>query len=269
MKLRLTTTALFLLLGTVAYLLAAAVDSDVLSSVLQALGTFLIGTVVIGYAYQYFLSEEIEDRTVAKLDEVLEHRIDKILPDASHHGFAGFVQAAPRKAFESLGSNSELLWLDTYSPDLPLFGGRLRKAVEAGARVRMLVIDPEATTTRMRAEEIVEPGYDPSKFCGEARAFLAYLEDAAEDLAGASGSLEIRCYDNLPCMPMYLHLKDGKPVSGTTGFFLADPSFDQAHLSWTPATAGMLTGFVSYFEHKWSELPDHVRKSSATLPAQS
>lgn len=259
-----TTTALFLLLGTVAYLLAATVGSDVLRSILQAVGTFLIGTVVIGYAYQYFLSEEIEDRMVAKLDEVLEHRIDRLIPEASRYGFAGFVQAAPRRAFEALGPGSELLWLDTYSPDLPLFGAQLRQAVERGARVRMLVIDPEAGTTRMRAEEIVEPGYDPSKFCGEARAFLAYLADAAEDLADAPGSLEIRCYDDLPCVPMYLHLRDGKPASGITGFFLTDPSFDQAHLSWTAATGGTLTSFVAYFEHKWSGLAQYDRRPAET-----
>jgi len=264
--LRHTTTALFLLLGVVAYLLSALVDSDAFRAVLQGIGSFLIAAVAIGYAYQYFLSDEIETRTVSKLDEVLEHRIDKIILGASRHGFGGFVNAAPRQAFEHLSVGDELLWLDTYSPDLPLFGSKLRQAVRAGASLRMLVIDPQADTARMRADEIVEPGYERSKFCADAQAFLDYLGAAAKELAGEPGRLEVRCYEDLPCIPMHLHLRQGEPVTGTTGFFLSAPSFDEACISWSNVRGGMLGSFCQYFEHKWAQQPSHVDSKAHENP---
>lgn len=258
-----TSTALFLLLGAVAYLLSALVDSEAFRVVLQGIGSFLIAAVAIGYAYQYFLSDEIETRTVGKLDEVLEHRIDRVILGASRYGFAGFVKGAPRQTFDDLGVGDELLWLDTYSPDLPLFGSKLRQAVKAGASLRMLVIDPQASTARMRASEIVEPGYHSSKFCADTQGFLNYLAEAAEELAGEPGRIEVRCYGDLPCLPMYLHLRHGEPVTGTTGFFLSAPSFDEACIRWHNVRDGMLGGFCQYFEHKWAQQPTYTDSGSS------
>jgi hypothetical protein len=252
------------LFGAVAYLLAIAVDSGAFRAVLQGIGSFFVGTVVVAYAYQYFLHEEIEDRTVAKLDEVLERRIDRVVLDASRYGFAGFVNAAPRRAFEGLGPDDELLWLDTYSPDLMLFGPQLREAIKSGARVRMLVIDPDSDTARMRAEEIVEPGYEPSQFCSSTRAFLEYLGEAARELGAEPGRLEVRCYRDLPGIPMYLHVQGGKPVAGITGFLLSDPSFDMAHITWHDAKKGMLDSFCRYFEYKWERSPRSIDSKERT-----
>jgi hypothetical protein len=254
------------LLGVVAYLVSALVNSDAFRAVLQGVGSFFIATVAIGYAYQYFLSDEIETRTVEKLDEVLDRRIDKIILGASQHGFAGFVDAAPRQAFEHLGQNDELLWLDTYSPDLPLFGSKLRQAVRAGASLRMLVIDPQAETAKMRAKEIVEPGYEESRFCADTQNFLDYLTQAAKELVDAPGRLEIRCYEDLPCVPMYLHLRHGEPVAGATGFFLSVPSFDEAYIRWSNVKGGMLGSFCQYFEHKWAQQPTFAASKTHEEP---
>lgn len=230
---------------------------------LQGIGSFFVGTVVVGYAYQYFLSDEIEDRTVAKLDEVLERRIDRVLPDAARYGFAGVARGAPRNVFDGLRDDDELLWLDTYSPDLMLFGPKIREAVKAGASLRMLVIDPTADTARLRAAEIVEPGYDANAFLKATNDFLDYLASAASDLAAVPGTLTVRRYDDLPGIPMYLRLRDGVLVKGITGFFLSDPSFDAAHLCWTNVHGGLLASFHSYFENKWEQATPYC--SSAPL----
>jgi hypothetical protein len=249
--LRISSTLVFLLLGVGAYLAAAAVGSGTARTILQSVGGFLIGTVVVGYAYQYFLGEETENRTVEKLDEVLGQRIDSIFPGALKYGFNGFATAAPRTVFNDLGKGDELLWLDTYSPDLRLFVRQLCEAVHRGADLRMLVIDPAAETARLRADEIIDVGYDTGTFCDDTRDFLEVLAKAAADLGDAPGNLEIRCYSDLPCIPMYLRLQEGQTVNGITGYFLSEPSFDTVHIKWSSTPTGMLTGFQKYFEHKW------------------
>ena len=256
--LRITTTLVFVLLGVGAYLVAAGIGSGSAQVILQSVGGFLLGTVVVGYAYQYFLGEETENRTVAKLDEVLERRVDDIFPGAARYGFCGFAREVPRTAFSELGAGDELLWLDTYSPDLRLFLPQLREAIARGASLRMLVIDPSAETARLRAEEIVEAGYETDGFREDTRDFLAILEKAAAELDGEGGELEVRCYADLPCIPMYLRLCRGELSSGVTGYFLSEPSFDTVHIAWSDVRGGMLAGFRSYFERKWeSAQPQH------------
>ena len=154
--LRISTTLVFVLLGVGSYLAAAAVGAGTARTILQSVGSFLIGTVVVGYAYQYFLGEETENRTVAKLDAVLGQKVDDIFPGAARYGFTGFATEVPRTLFNALHNGDELLWLDTYSPDLRLFVRPLCEAVHRGAEIRMLVIDPEAETAGLRAREIIE-----------------------------------------------------------------------------------------------------------------
>jgi hypothetical protein len=250
--LRISTTLVFLLLGVGSYLAAAVVEPGTARTILQSVGGFLIGTVVVGYAYQYFLGEETENRTVAKLDDVLSQKLDDIFPGAARYGFAGFATEVPRTLFNGLHSGDELLWLDTYSPDLRLFVRQLCEAVHRGADIRMLVIDPEAETAGLRACEIVDVGYDTGSFSDDTRDFLAVLTKAAADLDDAPGSLEIRCYSDLPCIPMYLRMHEGQAIDGITGYFLSEPSFDTVHIKWSSTPTGMLGGFQKYFEHKWS-----------------
>jgi len=250
--LRISTTLVFLLAGIGAYLAAAAIGSGTAEAILQSVGGFLIGTVVIGYAYQYFLGEETENRTIAKLDEVLSQRIDEYFPGACHYGFDGFATEVPRTVFDDLGEGDELCWLDTYSPDLRLFVRPLCKAVRRGAHLRMLVIDPNSKAAALRATEITEVGYEISSFREDTIDFLAVLERAAADLKDSPGTLEVRCYQDLPCIPMYLRLRDGAATTGITGYFLSEPSFDTVHIKWHSTPTGMLAGFQRYFEHKWS-----------------
>jgi hypothetical protein len=252
--LHISATVIVVLFGALAYIAALAAGPGVPRVVLQSVGGFLLGTVLVSYVYQYFIAKEAEDRFIAKLDDVLAHRVDAIFPAAARHGFTGFAsEGVARHIFDDLGVGDELLWLDTYSPDIALFSGQLRTAVRSGAHVRMLVLDPTADTARMRAEEITEPGYSPERFSTETQAFIDDLEDAMADLRDTPGKLEVRSYRSLPCVPMYLVLQDGQITTGTTGFFLTSPSFNAVHICWTAVAAGMLGGFHAYFEHKWDE----------------
>jgi hypothetical protein len=267
--LRISTTVIFLLLGVSAYLLAATMGAGAARTILQSVGSFLIGTVVVGYAYEYFLSEESENRTIAKLDQILAQRVDDIFPGAAHYGFKGFATEVPRNCFDGLEDGDELLWLDTYSPDLMLFVPQLRAAINRGASVRMLVISPDSPTAKMRATEIADAGYDITRFTDATRDFLGVLENAGRDFSAAPGRLEMRCYEDLPCVPMYLRLHKGRTIAGVTGYFLAEPSFNAVHIRWSEAPGGMLEGFRHYFERKWNQLPSHFDSKAGTTIEQS
>ena len=261
--LRISTTIIFLLIGLGAYLFAVVVGPGAPEVVLQSIGGFLIGSVVVSYAYEYFLHEETENRTIAKLDDLLGRRVDGIFPGAAQYGFDGFATEAPRNSFDALEAGDELLWLDTYSPDLMLFVPKLQSALERGAIVRMLMIDPRADTTRMRAEEIAEAGYNPSHFAEGATNFFDIVVNAAKEISSLKGKLEIRRFSDLPCVPMYLRLRDGHPISGVTGYFLSEASFNAVHIRWSAASGGMLAGFHRYFERKWTCYPAAFDSSGA------
>lgn len=246
-----STTLVFLLLGVSAYLLAEVVGPGTPQIILQSVGGFLIGTVVVSYAYEFFLGEESENRTVAKLDEVLERRIDEIFPAAAKHGFSGFSVGAPKAQFDDLGAGDELLWLDTYSPDFLVFAEATRAAISRGARIRMLAVDPKSEAAEIRAEEIKRAGFGTKEFRAGAQAFLECFAEIQQQTVEEPGGLELRTYIRLPSLPMYLRARDGQTVTGVTGYFLGEPSFDSVHIRWQPAPHGMLSDFRAYFEAKW------------------
>lgn len=265
--LRVTTTVVFLLLGASAFMVSSDLPSNGLRTIFQSIGSFLVGTIVVGYAYEYFLNEETENRTIGKLDKVLAQRVDSMFPGAATHGFRGFATEVPRSSFEGLERGDELLWLDTYSPDLMLFVPSLQAALQRGVSVRMLVIDPDCLTAQMRAAEIAEVGYDEARFADGAKDFLGVISSAARDLDETRGRLEIRCYQDLPCIPMYLRIRSGQALTGITGYFLAQPSFNAVHLCWAATPDGMLASFHRYFERKWEGQPTHFKTATAASSA--
>jgi hypothetical protein len=118
----------------------------------------------------------------------------------------------------------------------------------------------------MRAREIVEPGYGPHAFGASAQAFLDQLIGAMRRVTDEVGRLEVRTYDDLPGIPMYLRRVDGQLTNGVTGFFLTEPSFNSVHVRWENVSGGLLDGFLRYFEHKWESsdpIPDPLGSYTA------
>jgi hypothetical protein len=155
------------------------------------------------------------------------------------------------KLFDDLQPGDELLWLDTYCPRNAEFIEKISPALERGAKLRLLIINPKCETSKLRAQEITGE-YDPSTFAQETEVFTrrikAVFNKANDSLREAC---KIRIYDDLPCMPMYIITRNGIPTRGYTGFFLSKPSAFFVHLEWVPAEGGMLEHLHYYFEQKW------------------
>lgn len=186
-------------------------------------------------------------------------RVNLTIPDAVASGFLGVI---PRLDFEQmfagLGAGDELLWLDTYCPVQRSAEDALFHAVQAGAHIKMLAIDPDAPNCTARADEIRDTAFTAAIFRREAIGGLEHLRDyaAASGSLSPPGSLEVRLYRGLPCIPMYLKIRDGKPHVGYTGFFLTKATYREPHVVWGPERPpGFLERFEEYFRHRW-ELAD-------------
>src|ERR1041384_4127412 len=158
--------------------------------------------------------------------------------------------------FEGLGKDDELLWLDTYNPLNPEFVDKIPPALERGATIRMLIIDPRCKNAESRANEIFERETLAQEVEVFARRITAAIDDPLKSRI-AENCCQILAYDDLPGMPLYLVSHKGLPVRGYSGFFLARPSAFFAHLEWTFVKGGVLENMFEYFEQKWNR---HLRR---------
>src|SRR5665213_383533 len=268
-----------------------------LSVSLEDAGSLLAGSVALAVVYDIFVKPSQQDELIGLISEQLVKPVDDILevhttsvtsivselkgplervlsnqqllftqrvilaiPEATSAGFLGVL---PRldfadRVFHGLGEGDELLWLDTYCPSLSTTEDPLFDAVLAGASVKMLAIDPAAENCAYRAEEIKDMPFNESIFRSEAKQGLTHVQEHARLLGSrAKGSLEIRLYRGLPCVPMYLVLRSTVPQVGYTSFFLTHATYREPHVVWGPSKPeGFLERFEEYFRHRWALAKD-------------
>jgi len=153
------------------------------------------------------------------------------------------------RLFESLGPGDELLWLDTYCPANSEFFDKIRPALERGAKIKWLIIDPRSVNAEYRGHEI-----ELETFTQEVELFAKRVSSVNWSRDGFDErSCQILAYDDLPGMPMYIVTHKGVPVRGYSGFFLAKPSAFFAHLEWTLVKDGVLENMHDYFQQKWNK----------------
>ena len=165
--------------------------------------------------------------------------------------------------FENLGPDDELLWLDTYFPGNAEFMGKIRPALENGASIKMLIIDPRCKNAFRRADEIKERETFAQDVDVFVRRVSAIRCNAKQSGARKDECCQILTYDDLPCMPMYIVTHKGVPVRGYSGFFLAQPSAFFVHLEWTFVIGGVLENMHEYFQQKWER---HLERSRDLVP---
>lgn len=221
-------------------------------------GLFLSAVVAVHFIHEIFVRREEGMALRAEIADVIAETVDRIFPAHYTWGLRGFVHTPNLPdLFDRLEAGDELLWLDTYAPSLHLTMEKLNGAMDRGASVRMLALLPDSTVARFRGREIKQPGFSEERFLADLKLFVGEVSCQASAHRD-TGSLNVRLYEDLPCIPMYVHIRGGVPVRGLTSFFLARASESFAHIEWTIAEQGMLPHFVEYFENKWA---------SAHLPA--
>jgi hypothetical protein len=235
--------------------------TESLQSVLREAGIVTVGTVLVSLVYEFVLRREHDAQVLGIVR-------DSLISNAGDYGLSGIERLNFAELFGRLESGDELWWLDTYCPDLdsPDVQDALTSAVLKGATVRMLVIEPEASTATARAQEIVARGYQADEFQKDARHNLLIVEELRDSLDDATRArFEIRTYAGLPCAPIYLRVRNDQPIEGWTSYFLTLPTYQAAHLYWSRqeiasrnlcAGPGLgLQAFYTYCVNKWHALP--------------
>jgi hypothetical protein len=249
-------TVLFAL-GVILLFGAEKQGEGVIHSVLREAGVVTIGTVLVSLVYEFILRPEHDTHLLDVIKESLINR-------SRSYGLSGIQKVTAPRLFRRLDAQDELYWLDTHCPDLADANVKsaMIGALEKGASIRVLVIDPDSATARARAKEIaIRRGFQADAFQADARQSLALVRECRESLPSEQAErLEIRTYNGLPCAPIYLHLRGGQPLEGWTSYYLSWPTYETAHLYWTPpslerlpAGPGLgLEAFHTYFDLKWA-----------------
>ena len=135
----------------------------------------------------------------------------------------------------------------------------LLSAIQRGATVHMLAIRPKSEAAKWRANEIKKKfGYSFPRFAEEASNQIEKLKEVLEgSTSEVSQRVKLRLYDDLPCIPMYIHLRGNRPDVAFTSYFLGNPTFSEPHLKWTVTTDGFLRKLYDYFLAKWEAHSDN------------
>lgn len=240
-------TAIFLT-GYIAYNLTAG-QHGFLPELIHDIGLFLAAVVAVHFIHELLIKKEEQAAMRKEISDVVATTINGFMPSFQKWGFQGFEDTLEYKAiFEHLIDGDELLWLDTYAPSRVEVVNLISRALENGSVIKMLAIDPESNTAKLRAREIEQRGLTEEAFSTDLSTFINQLRQVETE----EGNLEIRLYDDLPCVPMYIHRRGGVPIHGFTSYFLSHASEHFAHAKWGFASDGMLKHFSEYFDKKWT-----------------
>jgi hypothetical protein len=189
------------------------------------IGLFLSAVVAVHFIHELLIKKEEQAAMRKEISDVVATTINTFMPSFEKWGFQGFEDILEYNViFEPLIDGDELLWLDTYAPARVEVVNLVSMALKKGAIIKMLAIAPESDTAKLRAKEIEQRGLTEQ---------------------------EVRLYDDLPCVPMYIHRRGGVPIRGFTSYFLSHASENFAHARWGFANNGMLKHFTEYFDRKW------------------
>jgi len=242
-----------LLFGSCLLLASSQIAPRSGGEILREAGFVIIGTVLVSFVYEYVLRRHHDE-------SLLKFITNSLVTNGPKYGLVSIVERLDFGAlFDRLERGDTLLWLDTYCPDAPNYQEHLLSAIQRGATVHMLAIRPKSEAAKWRANEIKKKfGYSFPRFAEEASNQIEKLKEVLEgSTSEVSQRVKLRLYDDLPCIPMYIHLRGNRPDVAFTSYFLGNPTFSEPHLKWTVTTDGFLRKLYDYFLAKWEAHSDN------------
>ncbi len=236
-----------LVAGYIAYHLTTG-QHGFFPELINHIGLFLSAVVAVHFIHELLIKKEEQAAMRKEISDVVATTINTFMPSFEKWGFQGFEDILEYNViFEPLIDGDELLWLDTYAPARVEVVNLVSMALKKGAIIKMLAIAPESDTAKLRAKEIEQRGLTEQAFLTDLNSFI----DQLRQIETEERNLEVRLYDDLPCVPMYIHRRGGVPIRGFTSYFLSHASENFAHARWGFANNGMLKHFTEYFDRKW------------------
>lgn len=169
----------------------------------------------------------------------------------------------------------QLWWMDTFPLTLAGDLNAIHRALDAGVRVRLLVLDPKSPALASRLREIRHHyGLSPMDLRRSFDTLVHQLRALGELDPLVAERLEVRVYDGLPGAPIFLVLgspaaaegpaadrppgETSAPAAGEpevlrafSSYFLLDASQDMPYLEWRDGP--FAARLHAYARHKWDE----------------
>jgi hypothetical protein len=162
-----------------------------------------------------------------------------------------------RELWKALEINDELCWLDTYCPLTNDFLVELKGALERHVRVKMLVIDPQCQNAAYRSVELERTTETGDSWRTGLADFTTRMQKLQRQY---SPNFDLRHYDDLPGLPMYLIVRNNTPVRGYFSFFLSQGSAYLVHFELRGGD--LLSEMYNYFISKWNRLGEASRQET-------
>jgi hypothetical protein len=146
--------------------------------------------------------------------------------------------------------NGTLTLYTAFVPDMPLCREPLLNAIHRGVTVRVLVLHPDSEIVRIHADE---SGVTSLEYRSDVISSLRLLQTVARELQPQQATrLEVRTYDRLPSMPIYIVDNPGRTGDVLyEGLFLARASLELPTMQFARVNGGFFEQLETYVEREW------------------
>jgi hypothetical protein len=225
--------------------------SPTFQTALRTLSSFTGISIAASFLYKVLFQPMDTKERIKETKQVFQEVIDRYEREITY-GFAGFTQEMDYgRIFRECSQGDELWWHDTYCPSLVNWIDDLLAAVNRGAIVRMLIQKPDCQNAEFRKLELGDE-YFADNYIKELQQFRNTLANHANSLHSSRGKLELREYDDLPGVPIYLTMRNGNCMHAHTSFFLGKATgVGFPHLHWIGGENDMMNYFSEYLNKKW------------------
>jgi len=237
-----------------------------LFKIVSEFGLFLSVIISVGYVHHWLIADEERRESEKNLRETLEHYVNTILFNSVKRGYLGITQ----KEFDfsqimsGLKPGDYVYWLVTFDPRFKNKSRELENAINNGVHFRLLILKAGSRIGELRATETT--GFNPHEFDEYTKLFKVSLEDVIGRIDETTkGSLGVFIYDGLPCVPLFIIIRNGaKKVVVYHSFYLTEPVSKMPYLHWeTTLKQGGQSAFESedwnmadlffdYFATRWA-----------------
>ena len=155
--------------------------------------------------------------------------------------------------FEEVEDGGEIQILDTYIPSAAIFLPQLESALIRGVKIKILYVKPGSTIANLRSKEMGRQ-YSQPQFDAGVKAYRNQIASvvAKSELRPMIDNINLRYYEDLPCVPMYI-IKNNTNISKLYfSFFLCKESVNYLHFE-VLKTNSLFADFERYFKQKWNE----------------
>ncbi|MGR8941932.1 MAG: hypothetical protein ACU83V_05830 [Gammaproteobacteria bacterium] len=254
-----------------------------LFKIISEFGLFLSVIISVGYVHHWLIADEEHRESEKNLRETLETYVDRILFNSVKRGFLGIT----KKEFDfsqvmaGLKPGDYVYWLVTFDPRFKNKSRELENSIKNGVHFRVLILKAGSRIGELRATETT--GFNPHEFDEYNKLFKVSLEDVIGRIGdSAQGSLGVFIYDGLPCVPLFIIIRnESKKVAVYNSFYLTEPVSKMPYLNWeTILKAGSQSAFESedwnmadlfydYFETRWDMEKSRLSGEEITGPAEA